>query len=103
VSGNSIILKKKRSVGLSTLTHRTLQNLHTSTKAMTRRAEQGYLRVGKKSYLGNGMRYLALVLGSSLGLRWLPAKPVEAIASTGMATDRIVTGDCLQEGPKREV
>jgi hypothetical protein len=48
------------------------------------------------------MRYLGLVLGSSLGLRWLPAKPVEALASTGTATDRIVTGDCLQEGPKDE-
>ena len=48
------------------------------------------------------MRYLGLVLGSSLRLRSLPAKPVEAIASTGTATDRIVTGDCLQEGPKDE-
>jgi len=48
------------------------------------------------------MRYLGLVLGSSLGLRWLPAKPVEAVASTGTATDRIFTGDCLQEGPKDE-
>jgi hypothetical protein len=68
---------------------------------MTRRAEQGYLRVGKKPYLGDGMRYLALVLGGSLRLRWLPAKPVEDVASTGTATDRIFTGDCLQEGPKR--
>ncbi len=48
------------------------------------------------------MRYLALVLGSSLGLRWLSAKPVEAVASPGTATDRIVTGDCLQEGSKDE-
>jgi len=48
------------------------------------------------------MRYLGLVLGVSLGLRWLPAKPVEAVASTGTATDRIFTGDCLQEGPKDE-
>jgi len=48
------------------------------------------------------MRYLALVLGGSLRLRWLPAKPVEAVASTGTATDRIFTGDCLQEGPKDE-
>jgi len=60
------------------------------------------LRVWKKPYFGDGMRYLALVLGSSLGLRWLPAKPVEAVASTGTATDRIFTGDCLQEGPKDE-
>ena len=49
------------------------------------------------------MGYLGLVLGSSLGLGWLPAKPVEAVASTGTATDGIVTGDCLQEGPKRGV
>jgi len=49
------------------------------------------------------MRYLALVLGSSLGLRWLPAKPVEAVASAGTATDGIVTGDYLRECPKREV
>jgi hypothetical protein len=69
---------------------------------MTRRAEQEDLRVWKKPYLGDGMRYLALVLGSSLGLRWLPAKPVEAVASTGTATGRIFTGDCLQEGPKDE-
>jgi hypothetical protein len=70
---------------------------------MTRRAEQGYLRVGKKPYLRDDMGYLGLVLGSSLGPRWLPAKPVEAVASTGTATDRIVTGDYLQECPKREV
>jgi hypothetical protein len=60
------------------------------------------LRVGKKPYLRDGMGYLGLVLGGSLGLTWLPAKPVEALASTGTATDRIVTGDCLQECPKDE-
>jgi uncharacterized membrane protein YqaE (UPF0057 family) len=32
------------------------------------------------------MRYVAFILGTSLGLGWLLAKPVEAVASTGTAT-----------------
>lgn len=32
------------------------------------------------------MRYVAFILGTSLGLGWLLAKPVEAIASTGTTT-----------------
>ena len=32
------------------------------------------------------MRYIAFILGTSLGLGWLLAKPVEAVASTGTTT-----------------
>jgi uncharacterized membrane protein YqaE (UPF0057 family) len=32
------------------------------------------------------MRYVAFILGTSLGLGWLLAKPVEAVASTGTTT-----------------
>ncbi len=32
------------------------------------------------------MRYVAFILGTSLGLGWLLAKPVEAVVSTGMTT-----------------
>jgi uncharacterized membrane protein YqaE (UPF0057 family) len=32
------------------------------------------------------MRYVAFILGTSLGLGWLLAKPVEAVVSTGTAT-----------------
>ena len=32
------------------------------------------------------MRYIAFILGTSLGLGWLLAKPVEAVVSTGTTT-----------------
>jgi uncharacterized membrane protein YqaE (UPF0057 family) len=36
------------------------------------------------------MRYAAFILGTSLGLGWLLAKPVEAVVSTGMTTAVVI-------------
>jgi uncharacterized membrane protein YqaE (UPF0057 family) len=52
---------------------------------MTRRTEGG-LDNTKKPYLWSGMRYVAFILGTSLGLGWLLAKPVEAVVSAGTTT-----------------